>query len=141
MGIYIIKTGRKITWQGVFISVLLLGIIFVVKVPFVSTYFLATVAGMSLTVLLYCIAERIKSERIQRIIIWLKQYSFATFLIHHFLLNVILKNMPKRSLTVSGMLTLFLVYMFVIWLAGVVLKKIEINLMDDSLIKKVFKYQ
>ncbi len=141
LGIYIIKTGRRITWRGVFISVLLLGVIFVVKVPFISTYFLATIAGISLTVLLCCIAEKIKSGRIQRIIIWLKRYSFATFLIHHFLLNVILKNMPKRSLTVSGMLTLFLVYMSVIWLAGVVLKKIEINLMDDSTIKKVFKYQ
>lgn len=140
MGVYFIKTGGEVTWRGASFSVLLLGIIFIIKVPFVSAYLLSALAGISLAVLLCYIIKRIKNEWIHKMIIWFKQYSYAAFLIHHFLLNIILKNIPKRSLKIGGMLILFLGYMAVIWLAGIALKKIEKNLMDDSMIKKVFKY-
>lgn len=47
-GMCFVMLGKKVTWKGAGISVLLLGVIFAVRMPWVSAYLLTLVAGLGL---------------------------------------------------------------------------------------------
>lgn len=137
LGMYFIKINRKISWKGFLGSLALLGIVFIKKISVVSVYLLAPMAGISVFIILNYIAGRITNSKVQKMTSVLSRYAYAAFLMHQFLLNVVLRVFPKRSLGLGGMIGAFLICTVIIWTVGGLLKKIEINIMDDSIFRKV----
>lgn len=125
LGMYFVKMNKKVSWKGALVSFLLFGIIFAVRIRVISLYILVPIAGMSLFMILNYIAEKIDNLKIQKITIWLSYYSFPIFLIHHFLLNMILGQLSQKSLGLGGALVLFVVYVIIVVGLGVAVKKIE----------------
>ena len=64
LGMYYIRTNRKVTWKGALVSLVLLGIIFAVKLP-VSLYILVPIAGMGSFVIMNFINQWFKKINIQ----------------------------------------------------------------------------
>ena len=131
LGMYYIRTNRKVTWKGALVSLVLLGIVFAVKLP-VSLYILVPVAGMSSFLVLSFIAQWLKNVKIQKVIFYMSNYSFSVFLIHHFILYMILGALPERSLGILGMCGMLIVCLAVIGVSGIALKKIEEFVMETS---------
>lgn len=135
LGMYFVKLHKKVDWKGFSVSLLLLGVIFAVKISWVSLYVLVPVAGMSLFLILNYISQWFEKEKIKKIVSFFSFYSFPAFLLHHFLMNTILGMMPQGCLGLGGMLLLFALCVTVIWTAGVGIKKLELCL------KKVEGYE
>lgn len=138
LGMYFIKMNKKVTWKGSLVSILLLGIIFAVKIPWISLYVLVPVAGMSLFLVLNYISGWFKREKTEKTVSFFSYYSFAAFLVHHYLLNTIMEMIPKGSLGIAGMALLFLLCMAVIWTAGVGIKKLELWLRKAEGYEKIY---
>lgn len=125
LGMYYIKTGKKASLKSFLMSLLLLGIIFIVKIPIISLYILVPIAGMSLFIVLNYLAGWIKSEKVKNAIFVMSYNSFATFLMHHFILYMIMETLPEKILGIGSMAGLLVICMAVVWGVGVIIKKIE----------------
>lgn len=133
LGMYYIRTNRKVTWKGALISLVLLGTIFAVKLP-ASPYILVPIAGISSFLVVSFVAQWIKNIKIQKVIFNMSKYAFSVFLIHHFILYMILGAMPERSLGIIGMTGMLIACFAVIWILGIALKKLEEFLLDGAVI-------
>lgn len=138
LGMYFVKTGKKVTWKGLGIAVILLGAIFAVRMPWISVYVLVPIAGMSLFMVLNFISKWFEFNWIKKIVNWLAEYSFPIFLLHHFLLNTIMEQLPQGCLSVVGMLGLFVVCVMVILAAGTAIKKVEMLLKNVEGYEKAY---
>ena len=125
LGMYFVKTDKRVSWKEILASFLLFGIIFGVRIKEISVYILVPIAGMSLFVILNYMAEKITIKKIQKIAIWLSRYSFPIFLMHHFLLNMILSVIPTKSLGLGSMLILFVIYIMIVVGFGVAVTRFE----------------
>ncbi|MBO5057605.1 MAG: acyltransferase family protein [Lachnospiraceae bacterium] len=138
LGMYFIKINKKVTWKGVLVSLLLLGTVFAVKIPWISLYVLVPIAGMSLFLVLNYISGWFKGEKIKKAVSFFSFYSFPVFLVHHYLLNTIMEMLPKGCLGIAGMLFLFVLCLIVIWAAGAGIKKLELGLRKADGYERVY---
>lgn len=135
LGMYFMKLNRKVTWKCVSVSVILLGIIFAVRIPWATAYVLTPVAGICLFLVLVFFSKWFEGERIKRVVFCLSRYSFPTFLLHHFLINTLMERFPKASLGIAGMLILFALCVVLSWAVGIGAKMLE------TLLRKNGKYE
>lgn len=126
LGMYFIKKWRKVSFRTFLFSCVVIAVLLFIKINFVSLYILVPVAGMSAFLVLYYLAGHMKAKWIQRPIQWLSYYSYAIFLMHHFILNRIFEKLAPASMGVVGVLVLFVVIMALVLTAGYLLKKLEI---------------
>lgn len=138
LGMYFVKMNGKVTWKSFSISILLLGIIFAVRIPLLSVYILSPIAGICLFFVLNYISGWISGKKLKKIILFMGHYSFPVYLIHHFLLVVVLERVPERSLGILGMLLLFIICMVGIWGAGIGLKKLELMLAGTTKYETIY---
>lgn len=127
LGMYFIKINKKVTWKGVLVSLLLLGTVFAVRISCLSLYVLVPIAGMSLFLVLNYISGWVRGEKIKKAVSFFSFYSFPAFLVHHYLLNMIMEMLPGGCLGIAGMLALFALCFALIWAAGVGIKKMELG--------------
>lgn len=125
LGMYFVKLNRKATWKGFWVSIFLLGIIFVVRIPWISVYVLTPVAGICLFIVLLYMSRWFEGTKIKKAVFTLNQYLFPVFLLHHFLINAILERIPVSSVGILGMLILFVLCMAVICMAGIGVRELE----------------
>lgn len=126
LGMYFIKLNRKVTWRGFGSSVVLLGIIFAVRMPWLSAYVLTTVAGICSFIVLVYLSKWLEGEKIKKAVFSLNPYLFPVFLLHSFLINAIMERTPESSLGIFGMLILLALCIAVIFLAGVGIRELEL---------------
>ena len=138
LGMYFVKLHKKVDWKGISVSLLLLGVIFAVKISWVSLYVLVPVGGMSLFLILNYISQWFEKEKIKKVVSFFSFYSFPAFLLHHFLMNTILGMIPQGCLGLGGMLLLFVLCVIVIWTAGVGIKKLELCLKTVKCYEKLY---
>lgn len=135
LGMCFVMLDKKVTWKGAGISVLLLGVIFAVRMPWVSTYLLTPVAGLGLFLLLTFLSRWFEGEKIKRAVLYFALSSFPAFLMHHFLINILMERVPEASLGIFGMVMMFIACLTVIWASGIGIRKLEMR------IGKLSKYE
>ena len=138
LGMYFVKMNRRVTWRSFGISASLLGIIFAVRIPWLSAYILSPVAGISLFLALNYISQWFSGKKIEKTIVFMSHCSFPVYLIHHFLLVAILERVPEHSLGIAGMLMLFIICMTGIWAVGIGLKKLELKLAGTTKYEAIY---
>ena len=138
LGMYFVKLNRRVTWKVSVFSVALLGIIFAVRISWISANVLTPVAGICLFIVLVYLSKWFEKAEIKKAVFFLGQYLFPSFLLHHFLLNAILERIPSSSLGIFGMLVLLALCMAVICIAGVGVRKLEYRLRNIKGYEKVY---
>lgn len=125
IGMYFIKLNRSISWKGFGIALLMLGIIFAVRIPYISVYTLMPIAGGSLFVVLSYISRWFDGGNIKSGISFICNYSFTVFLVHHFVLNMIMSKIPQHSIDMIGMLLLFFQCIIVVFGVAIGVQKLK----------------
>ena len=138
LGMYFVKINKKVTWKSAGVATILLGAIFAIRMTWISVYVLVPVAGMSLFLLMNFISNWFQWKWVCKIVDWLAKYSFPIFLMHHFLLNTIMEQLPAGCLSLVRLLGLFAGCVVVILVAGVAIKKLELWLKHKEGYEKVY---
>lgn len=111
-------------------------ILWLVRIDMVSLYVLVPVAGFCAWVILRFIADLIKSQKVESIIMWISKYSFGIFLLHYFILDCFLSMIPNSSLSVLQMILLFVVYVCAAVMAGFALVKMQRSISSRLILKR-----
>lgn len=135
LGMYLIKYMKNIKlWQMICSTITFIATyILFVKINSNSInakVILVNIMGYNLFVILAYIGEKIKNEKIKKIFVFLGKYSYAIFLLHHYIIMKMESNFLNINLSALDTIALYLSCLIVIFICAKILYIINKKVID-----------
>lgn len=125
LGMYFMERWKNVTLCTCLFSCGIIFLLIFVKIEIISLYILVPIAGATAFLAIFYFSGYLKAKWIQNPVCWLSKYSYPVFLIHHFVLNKIFERIKPASLDIGNAIILFFISLFLIFILGYALKKLE----------------
>ncbi len=136
VGMYFEKYIKKVKLTYFIISLIVAIIIYFWKINFINSFILMNIIGIAIFFILVYISNFIKIQLIKDICVYIGKYSYAIFLLHHYILDYILNKFRGSYFSIFETCCLYLLCFTIILLWSKLLIYVT-----NQIIKKLSKYK